>query len=174
MTQLEVPLSTVAEGLKAARQHGALTLLNPSPPVFLSSEVLSCVDYLVPNETEIQFLTGVRGKGRQAIRKMGRRLLERGVKNVIVTLGSRGLLFMSQEEEIAMGAFKVNVLDTTGAGDAFMGALAWGLSEDRPIREVLKLASGAGALAATKLGAQPSLPSGRELNRFLAIRRHHG
>jgi ribokinase len=167
VTQLEVSLSTVAEGLKAAKQHGALTLLNPSPPVSLSPQILSRVDYLVPNEVEIQFLTGLRGKGRPAIRKMGKRLLERGVQNVVVTLGPRGLLFMSQEEEIGMEAFKVDALDTTAAGDAFMGALALGLCEGRPVREVLRLANGAGALAATKLGAQPSLPTRKDLDRFL-------
>jgi ribokinase len=165
--QLEIPLAAVAEGLKAAKERGALTLLNPSPPASLSSEMLSRVDYLVPNETEMQQLTGMRGKGGASIRKMEKRLLERGVGNVIVTLGADGLLFMSREEEIRMEAFKVNVRDTTAAGDAFMGALAWGLSEGRPVREVLRLAAAAGALATTKLGAQPSLPSRKDLNRFL-------
>ena len=167
VAQLEIPLSTVAEGLKAAKEQGALTLLNPSPPTALSSEMLSSVDYLVPNETEARLLTGMRWKGSSTLQKMGKRLLEKGVRNVIVTLGSAGLLFMSREGEIRMEAFKVNVADTTAAGDAFIGALAWGLSEDRPIREVLRLAAGAGALAATKLGAQPSLPSEKDLDRFL-------
>jgi ribokinase len=174
VAQLEIPLSTVAEGLKAAKEQGALTLLNPSPPTALSSEMLSSVDYLVPNETEARLLTGMRWKGSSTLQKMGKRLLEKGVRNVIVTLGPAGLLFMSREGEIRMEAFKVNVADTTAAGDAFMGALAWGLCEGQPVREVLRLAAGAGALATTKLGAQPSLPSRKELDRFLGIRRHHG
>jgi ribokinase len=168
VTQLEIPLDTVAEGLRAAKHHGAVTLLNPSPAVSLSPEILSCVDFLVPNETEIQSLTGTGGKSMEAIRQMGHWLLDRGVKNIIVTLGFQGLLFMNQKEEVRMEGFRVNAVDTTAAGDAFMGALAWGLSENRPIRDVLRLANGAGALTTTKLGAQPSLPTRRGLDRFLS------
>jgi ribokinase len=90
-----------------------------------------------------------------------------GVKNVVITLGSKGLFFKNHKEEIWMKAFKVNVVDTTAAGDAFMGGLACGLAEGKPIREALMFANGAGALATTKLGAQPSLPLRKDLKRFL-------
>jgi ribokinase len=168
VTQLEIPLPTVIAGLKRAKHHGAITLLNPSPPIPLSSEILSYVDFLVPNEIETRCLTGMRGEGRKRIHHMAGKLLQKGAKNVVVTLGPQGLLFLNQVEEIWMKAFKVNAIDTTAAGDAFMGTLAWGLSEGRPIREVLKFANGAGALAATKLGAQPSLPYRKDLDRFLS------
>ena len=95
---------------------------------------------------------------------MAERFLDQGVKNVVITLGSKGLFFKNRSEEIWMNAFRVNVIDTTAAGDAFLGALASGLSENKPIREVLRFANGAGALATTKLGAQPSLPHRRELD----------
>jgi ribokinase len=94
-----------------------------------------------------------------------------GVKNVVITLGSRGLFFKNRNEEFWMKAFRVKVVDTTATGDAFLGALASALSEDKPIREVLKFANGAGALAATKLGAQPSLPLRKALEVFLSRRR---
>ncbi len=168
VTQLEIPFSTVEKGLKMAKEKGALTLLNPSPPVQLPSHVLSSVDFIVPNEVEAQLLTGIKWKGDREIRKMAEKFLDQGVKNVVITLGSKGLFFKNRSEEVWMNAFRVNVIDTTAAGDAFLGALASGLSENKPIREVLRFANGAGALATTKLGAQPSLPLKKDLNRFLS------
>ena len=168
VTQLEIPFSTVEKGLKMAKEEGAITLLNPSPPVQLPSHVLSTVDFIVPNEVEAQLLTGIKWKGDREIRKMAEKFLDQGVKNVVITLGSKGLFFKNRSEEVWMNAFRVNVIDTTAAGDAFLGALASGLSENKPIREVLRFANGAGALATTKLGAQPSLPLKKDLNRFLS------
>jgi ribokinase len=156
VTQLEIPVETVLRGLKMAKKNGVITLLNPSPPIQLSSDILSLVDFLVPNEMEAQFLTGIK------------RLLKMGPKNVLITMGPKGLFFKNRSEEIWMGAFKVNVVDTTAAGDAFMGALACGLSEGVPIQKALRFANGAGALATTKLGAQPSLPFRKELETFLS------
>jgi ribokinase len=98
---------------------------------------------------------------------MAERLLEMGVRNVVITLGPKGLFFKNRSEEIWMKAFKVKVMDTTAAGDAFLGALATSLAENKPIQEALKFANGAGALATTKLGAQPSLPLRQELLSFL-------
>jgi ribokinase len=122
----------------------------------------------VPNEVEAQYLTGIKWKGDRDIRKMAETFLTQGVKNVVITLGPKGLFFKNRSEEIRINAFRVKVIDTTAAGDAFLGGLAYGLSENKPIREVLKLANGAGALATTKLGAQPSLPFRRDLDRFLS------
>ena len=168
VTQLEISLPTVEKGLKMAKDRGAVTLLNPSPPIPLPPHVLSTVDFIVPNEVEAQLLTGIKWKGDREIRKMANRLLDMTVKNVVITLGSKGLFFKNRNEELWMKAFRANVVDTTAAGDAFLGALATSLSEDKPIQEALKFANGAGALATTKLGAQPSLPSRRELEAFLA------
>jgi len=168
ITQLEIPITTVKMGLKMAKEQGVLTLLNPSPPIRLSSDILSLVDFLVPNEWEAQYLTGLKMDKSRGLHKMAKRLLDMGAKNVVITLGPKGLFFKNRSEEIRMKAFEVNVVDTTAAGDAFMGALACGLAGKKPIREILKFANGAGALATTKLGAQPSLPLRRSLNRFLS------
>ncbi len=168
VTQLETPLPTVEIGLKKAKDQGALILLNPSPPVHLPSSILSLVDFIVPNELEAQFLTGIKWKGKQEIRKIAKKLLDMGVKNVVITLGSKGLFFKNRSEELRMEAFKVKVIDTTAAGDAFLGALAASLSENKPIQDALKFANGAGALATTKLGAQPSLPFKKDLDIFLS------
>ena len=168
VTQFEIPIETVKMGLKMAKKHGAITLLNPSPPIRLPSNILSLVDFIVPNEWEAQSLTGIKWKGGQEIRKMAKKLLDMGIKNVAITLGPKGLFFKNRNEEFWMDAFRVNVIDTTAAGDAFLGALASGLSENKPIREALKFANGAGALATTKLGAQPSLPLRKDLEVFLS------
>jgi len=168
VTQLEMPFETVERGLRTAKDQGAVTLLNPSPPIPLPPYILSTVDFIVPNEVEAQLLTGIKWKGDREIRKMADRLLDMGVKNVVITLGSMGLFFKNRNEELWMKAFRVNVVDSTAAGDAFLGGLAAALSENKPIQEALKFANGAGALATTKLGAQPSLPSRRELESFLA------
>jgi ribokinase len=168
VAQLEIPLPTVRMALQAAKAHGALTLLNPSPSIPLPDELLSLVDFLVPNELEAQFLSGIKMRVDKDLPGMAKRLLGRGVKNVVITLGPKGLFFKNKDEEIRLKAFRVKAVDTTAAGDAFMGALAVGLSEGKTLPDVLSFASAAGALATTKLGAQPSLPVRQELKRFLA------
>lgn len=168
VTQLEIPMTTVKVGLKMAKEKGVLTLLNPSPPLRLSPDILLQVDYLVPNRWEAQYLTGLKMERRQDIEKMADRLLDMGTKNVVITLGPEGLFFKNSTESIWMKSLRVHVVDTTAAGDAFMGALACGLADHLPIRKVLRFANGAGALATTKLGAQPSLPSRRDLENFLS------
>jgi ribokinase len=173
VAQLEIPIATVRLGLEMAKHQGAITLLNPSPPILLPPEVLSLVDYLVLNEWEAQFLTGIKMNRRDDIRKTAHKLLEMGTKNVVITLGSKGLFFKNRDEEVRMGAFNVKAIDTTAAGDAFMGALACGLFKGKSIRETLHYASGAGALAATRLGAQPSLPHRKELEAFLKRQTKH-
>jgi ribokinase len=168
MTQFEIPLAAVQRGLRMAKDRGAITLLNPSPITSFPSNMLSLVDFLVPNEWEAQALTGIRLKGDHDLPRVAKKLLAMGAKNVVITLGAKGLFFKNRETEIRMGAFKVKAVDSTSAGDAFMGGLACGLSEGKPIDDALRFASGAGALATTKLGAQPSLPSRAELEGFLA------
>ncbi len=168
VTQLETPWPTVNAALRMARKGEAITLLNPSPFRTLPPEILPLVDFLVPNEGEAQSMAGIRMKRKVDLPRIADRLLSLGIKNVAITLGPRGVYFRNRKEEIWMGAFPVKAVDTTAAGDAFMGALACGLAEGKSIREALRLASAAGALAASKFGAQPSLPLRRELEDFLA------
>jgi len=168
VAQLEIPLPTVKFGLQTAKSQGALTLLNPSPPVPLPSHILSLVDFLILNAWEGQSLSKMKMKRERDLRKMAQKLLNMGAKNVVITLGANGLFFRSRDEEIRMKAFRVKVVDSTAAGDAFMGGFACGLAEGKTIQEVLEFASAAGSLATTKLGAQPSLPFRKELEMFLS------
>jgi len=168
VAQLEIPLPTVKLGLQTAKSQGALTLLNPSPPVPLPSHILSLVDFLILNVWEGQSLSKMKMKRERDLRKIAQKLLNMGAKNVVITLGANCLFFRSRDEEIRMKAFRVKAVDSTAAGDAFMGGFACGLAEGKTIQEVLEFASAAGSLATTKLGAQPSLPFRKELEMFLS------
>jgi ribokinase len=167
VTQMEIPSKIVAAALRLAKANGALTLFNPSPPSPLPPDVFRWVDFILLNGSEAEALTGVRVKGVQLMRRAAKDLLNRGAHNVVITLGKKGLFFKGTSQEISMGGFRIHAVDTTAAGDAFMGAFAWKLSEGSAIRDALRFASAAGALAATKLGAQPSLPLKREVELFL-------
>jgi ribokinase len=167
VTQLETPLPAVQAALKIARSRGAVTILNPSPVTSLSSEIFPLIDFLVANEKEAQLLSAIRMKQKKDLPRMAERLLCLGVKSVIITLGSQGSYFRGEREAFWMKAFRVKTVDTTAAGDAFVGALAGSLAAGHSMREALRIANAAGALAATRLGAQPSLPSLRELEKFL-------
>jgi len=168
VTQLEIPLPTVRMGLRMAQKQGAITVLNPAPATRLPAEFLDTVDFLVPNEVEAQVLSRIKMKSFHDLPKICDKLLNLGAKNVVITLGSKGLYFKNEKQELRMRAFRVETVDSTGAGDAFLGALAWCLSKGTPIKRALTIASGAGALATMKLGAQPSLPLRNELERFLS------
>jgi len=167
VAQLETPLNVVNKGLALARKNGALTILNPAPAIPLSKKILSLVDFLVPNEWEAQIISGMKISEKRDVSRVAQKLLGRGAKNVVITLGGDGLYFRNRLEEVRMKAFRVKVADTTAAGDAFLGAFASALAAGKPIREVLHRANAAGALAATRLGAQPSLPHGKDLETFL-------
>jgi ribokinase len=170
--QLETPLDTVRAALEAAKRKRILTILNPAPARQLSTRVLSTVDYLVPNETEAQEIAGMKIKEKAGLSAAASELLRRGAKNVIITLGEKGAYFNNRLEEIRVEAFRVKAVDTTAAGDAFVGALAWGLSQGMDMEEILIHANAAGALTATRLGAQPSLPTIAEVRGFLSERRN--
>jgi len=172
VVQLETPLKTVRAALDAGKRKGILTILNPAPARVLSSHILSLVDYLVPNEIEAQEIAGVKIKGEEGLSKAASELIRRGAKNVIITLGEKGAYFKNRLEELRVKAFRVKAVDTTAAGDAFVGTLAWGLAQGMDTENVLLHANAAGALTAARLGAQPSLPTIAEIRRFLRKRRN--
>ena len=161
--QLEVPLLTVIYAADLARRHGARVVLNPAPAQPLSATGLEQVDVLIPNQSEAALLTGCASASDAA-----RRLMASGVCSVIVTMGEGGVLIAEGETATHLPAHRVSVVDTTAAGDAFVGAFAVALAEGRTVREAAAWGNAAGALAVTRAGAQPSLPTRVELERFLA------
>ncbi|MFE0513442.1 ribokinase [Streptomyces sp. NPDC058964] len=153
LLQLEIPLKAVLAGAEAARRHGVRTILTPSPAQPLPPELLAATDLLVPNEHEATALTG-----RPDPREAAAALLDR-VPEVVVTLGAVGSLYMTRgAEPLVVPAPRVTAVDSTGAGDTFAGALAVALGEERPIREALKWAAAAAAVAVQREGASASMP----------------
>ena len=167
---LETPLETIATAVELAHQSGATVVLNPAPVRPLPARILTSVDVLVPNETETTQLTRMPIETSEDSRKAARQLLTLGVGNVVLTLGSQGALALDgkTDQYTLVPACQVEVVDTTAAGDAFVAGLAVGLSEGKSLIEAVHFATGVGALAVTKLGAQPSMPTRGEVKQFLA------
>jgi ribokinase len=163
LLQLEIPLETVAEAIQAARRHGARVILNPAPARALGQELLSEIDYLIPNEHELLLLSQA-----QTVPLASQSLKDAGVKCLIVTLGSEGVLVIAGTDPQPIRPHTVQVVDTTAAGDAFVGAFAVALTEGRPVIEAASWGNAAGALSVTKAGAQPSLPTRNQLENLLS------
>jgi ribokinase len=162
LMQLEVPMETVLTATDVARAAGVAVFLNPSPVQPLPEKLLNSLAFLVVNETELAVLTEGTGDAAQ--------LFAEGVQQVVLTLGERGARLLTAEESREVRPFRVPSVDSTAAGDAFLGALAATLSE-RGIEAALETASAAGALATTRMGAQPSLPTLAEVDAFMLTRR---
>lgn len=167
LLQLEIPVPSVQWALATAREHGVLSILNPAPAQPLPDTLLSLVDCLTPNSNEAEILTGIAVKGPDSASQAAQHLLARGVRRVIVTLGAQGALCCDGKSALHFPAFPVDAVDTTGAGDAFNGALAVGLAVGGTWEEALPLANAAAALACTKRGAQTSFPRRAEVEAFM-------
>ena len=167
LCQLETPLPVVEWALQTARRHGVTTVLNPAPVKNLSDEMLALADYLTPNEIEAAALAGVEARDLDSTREAAGRLLARGTRRVLVTLGADGVLACEGGDALHFPAFPVTAVDTTAAGDAFNGALAVGLAAGGSLEQAIPLASATAALACTRRGAQDSLPDRADVERFL-------
>jgi ribokinase len=166
--QLETPLETVKAAAELGASSGARVILNPAPARALPDSLLKRVYLLTPNESEAELLTGVAVKNQAAVAKAADVLLERGVQNVVITLGARGAFVAGKDCRAFVPGFKVKPVDTTGAGDVFNGTLAVALAEGKPLLEAARFASAAAALSVTRLGAQTSAPMRKEIERLLA------
>lgn len=170
--QLETPLGTVELALVAAREEGARTILDPAPARPLSREFLAAVDILTPNESEACHLLGrpVTRVSQADAPALARDLQALGPRTVILKLGEQGCFCLDGERGIQAPGFPVEARDTTAAGDTFNAGLAVALAEGKPMEEALRFANGAAAISVTRLGAQASVPSRREVEEFLLSR----
>ena len=164
--QLETPLNTIKYALNKAKELNKYTILNPAPAVKLDDEIIKNVDLLTPNETELEIISGVSIETEEDIQKAAQIMIEKGVKELIVTLGSKGSLYINKEKSMFKKAYKVEAEDTPAAGDSYTGALAVALSQDKNIEDAMDFASKVGALSVLKEGAQSSLPTLEDVKNF--------
>lgn len=165
--QLEVPLETVAYAVSIAKSARIPVVLNPAPGKKLDSDIIKLIDYLTPNETEAEILTEMEVIDDITAKSAGLKLIEFGAENVIITLGKRGAMLITAKESKLIPGFNVSAVDTTAAGDAFNGGLAFAIASKRSIKDAIRFANAVAALSVTKMGAQPSMPFKSEVDEFL-------
>jgi ribokinase len=163
LLQLEIPLSTVEYSAKMASEKGIKVILNPAPAQPLSDTLLENIWLLTPNEVEAEALTGIMINDTSSADLSASKLLERGVKNVIITMGETGFYIKSENFTGMIPGIKVNVVDTTAAGDVLNGALAVAFAEGLDLKDAAEFANRAAAISVTRLGAQASAPYRHEL-----------
>ncbi|WP_130833924.1 ribokinase [[Erwinia] mediterraneensis] len=168
--QLEIPLETVYYTIDFARQHNIQVILNPAPAVPELDIHYACqCDFFMPNETELEILTGMPVESDEQVRLAGKSLLQRGLKNLVITLGSRGSLWMQGDEVHFVAPTPVNAIDTSGAGDAYIGCFARMLLKTGDIKQAMQYASAYAACSVTGRGTQCSYPDADSFQRFLNV-----
>lgn len=170
VSQFEIPLPAISAFFRRARASGATTILNPAPARAVGEELLALVDILVLNETELSLLTGAElGENDELMYFIeAARPLRSNDRSICITLGRRGVLALVGGEAMLIPARKVKAIDTTGAGDCFVGALAAGLAQGTPIREALTYANAAASICVQRMGAAPSMPTAAEVTEVLS------
>ncbi|WP_036793066.1 ribokinase [Pleomorphomonas koreensis] len=169
VTQLEQPVDAAVRGLQIARAAGTITVFNPAPAMAFPDEVYGLSDYIAPNETEAAMLTGIAPGTVDDARKAGDALLEKGARNALITLGGNGVLLHNAERSVHLPARAAGeVIDTTGAGDAFLGGFAAALSKGLDPVEAARYGSATAGISVTRRGAAASMPTAAEIEAFLA------
>lgn len=167
LTQLEINIDAVEDAVAIAFRAGVPVILNPAPVQPVSDSLLSQVAIITPNETETSTLTGIEVNSDESAMRAAHALLKRGIGTVIITLGERGSLIVTPDRSCRIPPLKVSSIDTTGAGDAYNGALATALAEGMEIESAARFASVAAGLSVTKLGTAPAMPFRREIDTAL-------
>ncbi|MHC1740600.1 MAG: ribokinase [Anaerolineaceae bacterium] len=165
LLQLEIPTPTVLCAIEIAKQFGVLTILNPAPAAKLPKNIYKMIDILVPNEIEASLLTGIEVHDLGSASKAAQQLISLGIKKVILTLGKKGSLLVTKGNCIHIPAYEVEAVDTTGAGDSFIGGLATSITKGFSLEDAAHYASFVGALTVTRRGAQISFPTSEEVNK---------
>ena len=167
LAQMEIPIETVEYVFKKGREYNKYIILNPAPARKIPDRMMALIDLVVPNETEFEILTGYSAKSEESLLKGVQKLFGRGVKEVIVTLGERGARYFSRPgDDIYVPGKKVKAVDTTAAGDSFIGAYVTAISDGEGIEKALNFAAKAAAITVSRPGAQQSLPGLKMVNAF--------
>ncbi len=164
LTQLEIDYDAVGHALRVAKEHGVTTILNPAPAGHLPADVVALVDYITPNETELEVLSGMPAS---SVEEMARSLLTTDTQTIIMTMGAQGARYLRQDGTALVSSYQVDVVDTTGAGDAFNGGLAVALAEGKRLVDAVAFANATAALCVTKPGTAPSMPQRAEVEALL-------
>ncbi|MFD0870410.1 ribokinase, partial [Paenibacillus residui] len=173
MVQLEIPLETVREAIAIARRHKVPVMLDPAPVQPLTAELLSMVDYIVPNETEISQLTGIEVHDQVTAKLAAVELLRQGVSTVFAKLGEKGIVVVNANRTFFVEPYQVQAVDSTAAGDAFAGAVGAAIVSGKDVWASAKFASAIGAITVTRKGAQASMPSLEEAEDFMKKEAHN-
>jgi ribokinase len=169
VAQLELPVTVVEHGLQLARANGVTTILNPAPALPLPDSIYPLCDYLTPNESEAEALTGVAVEDLRGAERAAEILLTRGVRNVAVTMGAAGVFLKNRKMTVHVPAIVAGaVVETTGAGDAFNGGLAVALAEGKDLREAARFACAVAGISVTRSATAPSMPRREEVEALLA------
>lgn len=168
LVQMEIPWETIAFCIRRACELGRRVILNPAPaPESLPDDILKMVDFITPNETELEKLSGLPTRTTEEIRKAAQRLLARGARNVLVTIGKRGVLLANGEGTAIYPTTDLRPVDTTGAGDTLNGAFMVALSEGKTVEEAIRFGNAASSISVTRKGAQESIPLRGEVDNLL-------
>ncbi|PID57628.1 ribokinase [candidate division KSB3 bacterium] len=170
LCQLEVPIEAVTRAVDIAHAHQVAVALNPAPAARLDASLLEKVSYFIVNETEAEFYSDIQVTDRESAKRAAQKLQQSGIETVLVTLGEKGVLVAHNGEFFHEDALSVQAVDTTAAGDTFVGAFSVAMTAGRTLREAVMFASHAAALTVTRLGAQSSIPTYDEVAQFLKER----
>ncbi|WP_440682730.1 ribokinase [Cysteiniphilum halobium] len=168
LTQLETPIETIMHAAQLAKNNQCLFVLNPAPARNLPEKLYPLIDIITPNETEASLLTGIKVTDESSALNAAKVLFNRGVKNIIITMGAQGAFFYDGHHPQLIATHKVTAIDTTAAGDTFNGALVSALAQDHSLLDAIVFANIAAALSVTKLGAQTSIPYLAEINHLMS------
>lgn len=164
--QLEIPINTVKYGLEIAKKLGKVTVLNPAPAAELDDDILKNVDILIPNEHELKRITKMDISDKDSIVNASKSLIDKGISEVIVTLGEKGVMHINKDKYKSYSSYNVKVVDTTAAGDSFIGGFVSSYIEDKDINRAIDIGQKTAALCIQKPGAQPAMPIREEVEKF--------
>lgn len=171
--QFELPIDTVNYGLEISKKYNKTTIVNPAPAMDMSDEMLKNIDILIPNEHELARIAKMKIETEKDLIVASRKIISKGVKDIIVTLGSKGVMYVNKDSKKSFAPYKVNVVDTVGAGDSFIGGFVSEFLKSKDIDKAIDLGQKAAALTIQKVGAQTSIPTSDEIYDYFYIEKQN-